>query len=376
MRIRVVSLIVACVAVLLGGGTPAAGGSAPPTDPAPTDPLPVGTTDTGSIDSSGTTRFVFTAPSSGVLTVAVYGDDDLQLSVSHADGTGLPDGQTDRDIFGHRGTEQLLVSIPAAGDYVIAVATYGSTPGTATFEIGATFLSISGREFGVDTDAPTRDEAIELVVGETYTDDEIVLGDLVDWFRLTAEQDGPLLVTVEALEVGPWFHLELSDQERSEVSYNSGSPATVFFDVVAGDTVFAQVSSSGAPAGGYSLRAEYGEADSDGTLADARVLAVGETYDDTGTNPGDREDWFAITAPSDGTLTITTSALGERGPDLQLELHLDERSGAVEFSDQDLDSFTDESLTIDVTAGQTVFVRVRTFGSGVPTQYRITAELN
>lgn len=363
-------LAVACAAVVFAGAPVGATSSSP-------DPLPIDTTATATVSQDEPAQFSFTAPASGVLLVAVQADDDVQINVTYADGSPLPDSQSDHDILGNPGNEQLAVSIPSAGEFLVAVSLHpwAAATSAASFEIGGAFVPIGGREFAKDADGPTRDQPIELTIGEARTDETTATGDLADWHRLTADRDGVLVVTLDPLSPDVWLQFDVSNDTTGDSSYGSGDPAEAALPVAAGDVVFIRVAASGSPTGGYTLLADYGAQDADGTLATARPLEVGTAYEDTERVVSDREDWFAVTAPSAGTLTITTSPLGDSTPDLVLELHLDESSGAVDTSDRDLDTYADESLTVDVTAGQTVFVVVRTYGDSPPTGYRIIAEL-
>jgi len=114
------------------------------------------------------------------------------------------------------------------------------------------------------------------------------------------------------------------------------------------------------------------EPDPDGRPSSALELAVGATHDDA-IEPaeGDPWDWFRVPIEAGGVLTVFTRA--EEG-DLRLELY---RDGVyrepINSSDQDIDGvFGNESLTWDVSAGSTVFLRVApALGGGDRIDYRI-----
>ena len=116
-------------------------------------------------------------------------------------------------------------------------------------------------------------------------------------------------------------------------------------------------------------------ADPDGKPSAARELAVGASHVDTiDPSAGDRWDWYRIPVTQSGVLTILTRVEGEG--DLRLE-RFEEGSfrEAVDASDQDMDGVLgNESLTLDVQAGQVVFVRVLpSFGGSQAVAYRLAS---
>lgn len=101
--------------------------------------------------------------------------------------------------------------------------------------------------------------------------------------------------------------------------------------------------------------------DADGGPDRALPLEIGERREVGAAEVGDIEDWHAITAPSDGTLTVDVEALGPPDfYDLSLELYTgDARWSPIAVSAQDIDGLRKrESATIDVGAGQVVYARV------------------
>lgn len=103
------------------------------------------------------------------------------------------------------------------------------------------------------------------------------------------------------------------------------------------------------------------EPDPDGKPSGAIALAVDESHDDS-INPaeGDGWDWYAITAETAGVLTILTRAVDDVEGDLRIDVF---RAGDLrepeEGSDQDQSGvMTNESVAIDVAAGETVYVKV------------------
>lgn len=110
----------------------------------------------------------------------------------------------------------------------------------------------------------------------------------------------------------------------------------------------------------------------------ARSIAVGKPLEDS-LDPanGDAWDWYVIKAAQEGTLTIVTRQVGNTdAPDLVLELYTDGKFGeSQDRSDQDLQgNSANESVSVQVTAGQAVHVRVSgAFSSAA--KYRLSSSL-
>lgn len=129
--------------------------------------------------------------------------------------------------------------------------------------------------------------------------------------------------------------------------------------------------------GGTFLSAETAAAapDPDRKPSGALELAPGGDHEDA-LDPagGDLFDWYRVTAAEAGSLTVLTRA--DSG-DLRLDLFLDgDFRESIDFSDQDQGGVLgNESLTVDVVAGQTVYVRVTYSGVGMAeyAAYRIAA---
>lgn len=114
--------------------------------------------------------------------------------------------------------------------------------------------------------------------------------------------------------------------------------------------------------------------DPDGRPSDAIELAVGEDHEDV-LSPDDTRDWYRIVPTTDGVLTILTRS---SSGDLVLEVYAE---GAyvepMERSDQDQNGVSgNEAVTLDVTAGTPLFVRVLPFmGTNESIDYRIASGL-
>lgn len=117
--------------------------------------------------------------------------------------------------------------------------------------------------------------------------------------------------------------------------------------------------------------------DADSKPSAAQRLAVGKPHEDSiDAESGDLWDWFSFEAPEAGTLVVVTRGIGESA-DLVLEAFLDKNFGqSVERSDQDLQGDSaNESVTVSVTKGQTVHVKVSSTFGRQSAKYRISSSL-
>jgi hypothetical protein len=117
--------------------------------------------------------------------------------------------------------------------------------------------------------------------------------------------------------------------------------------------------------------------DPDGRPSGAIELAVGESHDDA-LDPaaGDRADWYRIRVDRGGTLTVLTRAEGDG--DLRLERYVEPEFGEpTESADDDREGILgNESLTLDVDAGEVVIIKVVPSYTGSPAvRYRISSGL-
>ena len=105
--------------------------------------------------------------------------------------------------------------------------------------------------------------------------------------------------------------------------------------------------------------------DPDRRPAEARAIDIGKSYEDSiGTPAGDRVDWYSMTPKTAGTLTVILRPIADSKVDLTLEVYIGgDMTKAAAQSDQDLQgSGANESVTLDVPAGQKVLVRVAAAG--------------
>jgi hypothetical protein len=117
--------------------------------------------------------------------------------------------------------------------------------------------------------------------------------------------------------------------------------------------------------------------DPDGRPSGALELAVGESHADA-LDPaaGDQADWYRIRVDRDGTLTVLTRAEGEG--DLRLERYVAPEFGEpTESADEDRDGVMgNESLTLDVRAGDVVMIKVvASFSGAAAGSYSISSGL-
>jgi hypothetical protein len=116
--------------------------------------------------------------------------------------------------------------------------------------------------------------------------------------------------------------------------------------------------------------------DPDRRPSTAKALTVGAASEETlNADEGDSWDWFKITANEAMTLVIVTRMAEGTEGDLTIATFTDnDFATSVADSDQDLQGHTgNESVTVDVKAGQTVHVKVASlFGSGGASPYRIS----
>lgn len=153
----------------------------------------------GTAGDSTPAVFTFSADSAGILTVVVrgQGDTDLTLAVADAVGQTLPEGQSDQDLGGDSGAEQLAVVVPGAGDYQVRVGTWFGSGG---FEMVAGWISYPALAGPTDPDSmPT--QAAALTPGSPIEDSiDPGAGDAWDWFKVTVDSDAAITVITDAPE--------------------------------------------------------------------------------------------------------------------------------------------------------------------------------
>lgn len=110
----------------------------------------------------------------------------------------------------------------------------------------------------------------------------------------------------------------------------------------------------------------------------ARAAQVGKAIEDSlNSQQGDSWDWFVMKPSQAGTLVVVTRRLGDSEGDLVLEAFLDGSfAQSAQRSDQDLQgNSANESVTLQVDAGQAVHIKVSANFSNVNTKYRLSSNL-
>jgi hypothetical protein len=240
------SLVVAVAAVVLW-----------PTVATAQTALPVGKTLAGQVSNSAPTIYRFNAPAAGVLTVAVHADSDVTLTVTDQDGQELPDGSSDRDLYGAGGNEQVSVTLPEGGEYRVAIKLLSGN--ASKFELGAGWIAMPAFARATDPDRrPSLARAVD--IGRSHEDAlDGAAGDNWDWFVLTAKTSGTLTVILRSVnDDSPDLALELYTAEnltepsvRSDDDLqgnNTNESATV--DVKAGQKIFVKVAGLSTSASG------------------------------------------------------------------------------------------------------------------------------
>ena len=221
-------------------------------------------------------------------------------------------------------------------------------------------VSAQAAEYVVDLDGPG---FLSVVVRASGEDDDLVLS-------VTDDEGQVLLSGRSDIDLGgnmgaeqlivqiPW-----GGQYGVVIEQNYGS-ATVSFEV--GATFLATPLAQAEP-------------DPDGKPSGATALELDGGHEDS-INPaqGDGWDWYAVTSASAGVLTVLTRAVDDQEGDLRLDVY---RAGDLrepeDGSDQDQSGvLTNESVSMDVAAGETIYVKVSpSFSGSSRVAYRIAAGL-
>lgn len=223
--------------------------------------LQPGTTVEGNVSGDGVGEYRVRVPGPGFLTVIARsrGGADIRLVIRDDEGQVLPGGEVDGDVGGDLGAEQLVLTIPGAGDYLVAVETYAMSG--ASFTVGASFLASDLVAAAPDPDGKPSG-ARALAVGENHEDGiDPAGGDAYDWYRLDVDQSGVLTVLtrsdgdgdlrIDLFADGAFTDpVETSDQDENGMLGNE----SVSIDVSPGDTWWVRVGPSQL---GYGSAASY-----------------------------------------------------------------------------------------------------------------------
>ena len=223
--------------------------------------LPIGKTDAGQASDKAAATYQFKAATAGVLTVAVVGDGDLEITITDEDGQAVQDGTSDKDMFGSTGTEQASVTLTEPGAYRVQVRTVDG--GVSKFQIGASWISMPGLARPSDPDKrPSQARALD--VGKAHEDSiDTDKGDPWDWFVYTPAQAGTLTIilrpvskesfdlTLETYAAGDFTKATASsDQDLQGHAANE----SISLDVPAGQKVYVKIYAGfGSATGKYRL---------------------------------------------------------------------------------------------------------------------------
>lgn len=208
-------------------------------------------------------------------------------------------------------------------------------------------------------------------------------------FRFTASGPGVLTVAVSGADD---LLLAVLDEDSQPVPEGNadrdlnGNMGAELISVVLsyGGTYFVEVRGNGLETaakftigGGFVPMPGFARApDPDRRPSQARPLTVGAAHqDELHPGAGDLWDWFAVKATEAMTLVVVTRMEEGVEGDLVLEAYLGTNyAEPTTQSDQDLQGHTgNESLTIDVKAGETVYIKVKSLAdSGDAAPYRLS----
>ncbi|MFN2316438.1 MAG: hypothetical protein ABR551_02015 [Gemmatimonadales bacterium] len=167
-----------------------------------------------------------------------------------------------------------------------------------------------------------------------------------------------------------------------DLNGNAGSEVLAVV-LTAGGTYLVEVRSHGSSGGSFTVGGGWlampafaRPPDPDGRPSQAGRLTVGATHTDAlHPDEGDQWDWYTLTVAERTTLVVVTRVDEGVEGDLALEVYLDnDYSTPAVQSDQDLQgNLGNESVTVDVRAGQPVHIKVRSFStSGGAVPYRVS----
>jgi hypothetical protein len=118
--------------------------------------------------------------------------------------------------------------------------------------------------------------------------------------------------------------------------------------------------------------------DPDRRPSTAKAAQLGKAVEDgLDSKTGDSWDWWVMKVNQAGTLVIVTRRVGEGDTDLVLEAYLDGKfEQPAQRSDQDMQgNNANESVTLNVNAGQSVHIKVSANFSNANTRYRLSSNL-
>lgn len=252
----------------------------------------------------------------------------------------------------------------------------------------ARLLVLTAAAFAAGTAVLSAQTPTELPVGKTTSGQ--VSGSAPAVYRFTAPSAGALAVAVHAdadvtLKVTDDDGQVLPNGSSDQDLFGSGGNEQLIVTVPEGGEYRVEVALFGGGnatfqigAGWIAMTGFERPGDPDGRPSGAMELEVGRSHEDSlDANEGDVRDWFAITAKTSGSLTVILRSVSDDSPDLALELYTADTLGEYAVrSDSDLQgNMTNESATVDVKAGEKIYVKVLGATGRATGRYRIASSL-
>lgn len=110
----------------------------------------------------------------------------------------------------------------------------------------------------------------------------------------------------------------------------------------------------------------------------ATAVEIGQSREDSlDSDAGDAWDWFRVTPKAAGTLTVILRSVNDSSPDLALEVYsAKDFATHIARSDDDLQgNNTNESVSVDVVAGEPVYIKVVSAIGSADGPYRLASSL-
>jgi hypothetical protein len=229
-----------------------------------------------------------------------------------------------------------------------------------------------------------------LMVG--VTEKGRVSGDAPAVYTFEAESAGLLTVAIRTSDDSD-LHLLVTDEDgqalqdgTSDRDLGGSMGAEQLAVTLSGPGRYVvQVQTRGSGAGAFVIGASWlpfaemaAPPDPDGRPMGAQALEAGKAHPDSLNMPGgDFRDWYVLEASGDGMLVVMTKGTDGTEGDLILEAFAEgEYERPVERSDQDFDDDAmNESVTVPVTLGERLYVRVSLYPSQELIPYEVSAGL-
>jgi hypothetical protein len=192
----------------------------------------------------------------------------------------------------------------------------------------------------------------------------------VDWFSFVPPKSGRVAIRESAAPGSSLdSYLSAYNARQSLLARNDDSNGTVdslvSFNVTAGTTYFVAAAAYGTSTGAYTLDLVPAVDDFGSTAASAKSLTLAKNG--SGRQAGKIDwsgdvDWFRFVAPVTGKMTITESAAS--GSNLDSYLYAYDNAQKLLASNDDSGTTRNSRLQINVTAGQTYYVKATAYATG------------